>query len=101
MYILELLITDLNIALGGLSFRNTFDIEGLILSFFSVCYIAGMFIRSLRERQPELGIDDCDVLCVEIAALCHDMGHGPFSHFYQDLFIPFFYKDRKWKVNKK
>ena len=63
-----------------------------------VCYLAGKFIKSLRYRQPELGIDDRDALCVKIAALCHDMGHGPFSHLYQDLFIKEMRKGRQWKV---
>ena len=62
-----------------------------------MCYIAGEFIESLQYRQPELEINDCDVLCIKIAALCHDIGHGPFSHLFQDLFIPNFCKTN-WKV---
>ena len=63
-----------------------------------MCYLAGEFVENLRKHQPELGITDCDVLCVKIAGLCHDMGHGPYSHLYQDLFIPKFHKTRDWKV---
>ena len=61
--------------------------------------MAGVFVENLRRCQPELGIDDCDVLCVKIAALCHDMGHGPFSHFFQELFIPEIYSGLKWTVS--
>ena len=64
----------------------------------SVCYLAGEFVNKLRECQPELNIDDHDVLCVKIAALCHDLGHGPFSHLYQDLFIKEMCRGRQWKV---
>jgi HD superfamily phosphohydrolase len=52
-----------------------------------VCYLARVFVQRLRENQPEL-MSDSDALCVEIAALCHDLGHGPFSHLYDGKFLP-------------
>ena len=39
----------------------------------SVCYIAGELVKKLKQQHPKL-VDDKDVLCVQIAALCHDLG---------------------------
>ncbi|XP_061082911.1 deoxynucleoside triphosphate triphosphohydrolase SAMHD1-like [Conger conger] len=53
-----------------------------------VCYLAGKLINALKQRQAELNITENDVLCVKIAGLCHDLGHGPFSHTFDGMFIP-------------
>ena len=52
-----------------------------------VAHLAGKLASSLRKNQPRLGITDEDVLCVKIAGLCHDLGHGPYSHLYDGVFI--------------
>ena len=65
--------------------------------------MAGELVETLKANQgKQLNIDEKDVLCVKIAGLCHDLGHGPFSHMFDDLFIP---KSKAadelkdWKVN--
>ncbi|XP_051748714.1 deoxynucleoside triphosphate triphosphohydrolase SAMHD1-like [Ctenopharyngodon idella] len=62
-----------------------------------VAYLAGCLLRSLHYNQPELNITKQDFLCVQIAALCHDMGHGPFSHLFDGMFIPEVRPNSPWE----
>ncbi|KAM9752028.1 deoxynucleoside triphosphate triphosphohydrolase SAMHD1-like isoform 4-T4 [Menidia menidia] len=62
-----------------------------------VAYLAGELAKSLRSRQRELKIDDRDILCLQIAGLCHDLGHGPFSHLYDGMFIAQARRDLNWE----
>ena len=42
-------------------------------------------------------ITEKEILCVKIAGLCHDLGHGPFSHLFDGNFIPrSMSKESKW-----
>uniref|UniRef100_A0A1X7TRK4 Uncharacterized protein n=1 Tax=Amphimedon queenslandica TaxID=400682 RepID=A0A1X7TRK4_AMPQE len=44
--------------------------------------LAGEYVKQFQRKQPELNITESDVLCVQIAALCFNLGHGPFSHIF-------------------
>lgn len=58
------------------------------MKYTGVAHLAGKMINELRRRQPSLGVTDHDVFCVTAAGLCHDLGHGPWSHVWDNHFIP-------------
>nr|XP_039258002.1 deoxynucleoside triphosphate triphosphohydrolase SAMHD1-like [Styela clava] len=77
--------------------RNIKQLQGAYFVYPGACHnrfehsigtahLAGKLVRQLKENQPNLGIDKKDILCVEIAGLCHDLGHGPFSHLFDTDF---------------
>lgn len=47
------------------------------------CYLTGLLLNVLQKKRPELQITDRQILLVQIGALLHDLGHGPFSHTYE------------------
>ena len=41
-----------------------------------------------KDEYMERTLDDKLCELIKIAALCHDLGHGPFSHIFDDVFLP-------------
>lgn len=53
-----------------------------------VAVIANQILEALRKRSPKLITREV-AMEVRIAALLHDIGHGPFSHLSEDIFKDF------------
>lgn len=50
-----------------------------------VCHLAGKLLETLERNSPRVQISDIHRKCVTVAALLHDIGHGPFSHMWEDF----------------
>eukprot|EP01062_Namystynia_karyoxenos_P078623 TRINITY_DN8130_c0_g1_i1.p1 TRINITY_DN8130_c0_g1~~TRINITY_DN8130_c0_g1_i1.p1 ORF type:complete len:646 (+),score=190.27 TRINITY_DN8130_c0_g1_i1:76-1938(+) len=64
-----------------------------------VAHMAGVMMSWLRQHQHSLGITPRDELLVKLAGLCHDLGHGPLSHAFEEVVADVLKeegKGRKW-----
>ncbi|CAG8674643.1 3349_t:CDS:2, partial [Racocetra fulgida] len=59
-------------------------------------HLAYTLTKKLQD-QPGIETSDRDLKCVTLAALCHDLGHGPFSHVFDNEVIPAIAPKLKWK----
>ncbi|KAH7867800.1 uncharacterized protein C8R40DRAFT_891582 [Lentinula edodes] len=61
-----------------------------------VAHLARTMVTHLQDNQPVLNITERDIECVTLAGLCHDLGHGPWSHVWDGMFIPAILPDEHW-----
>ena len=54
-----------------------------------VYYLAGELLVNLKNNQPEINLSKREIQLVKIAGLCHDLGHGPFSHLIDNYILKY------------
>ncbi|XP_077869566.1 deoxynucleoside triphosphate triphosphohydrolase SAMHD1-like [Saccoglossus kowalevskii] len=76
--------------LGGCSYVYPGAVHTRFEHSIGTCHIALQLIEHLENNIAEknVKITKEEKLCVGIAALCHDLGHGPFSHLFDRGVIP-------------
>lgn len=69
--------------LGPLRFVFNYADHDRFSHSIGVAYLSRYVGNTLKAKDPN--ITDRMILCLEIAGLCHDLGHGPFSHSFDNL----------------
>ena len=67
-----------------------------------VAHLAEKMMNGIASRQPELQITPREIELIKIAGLCHDLGHGPFSHAFDNEILPRLlgdtpYREHEWR----
>lgn len=55
------------------------------------CHLATNMYEALRRSSGKMvrsSLNQVDKLSIQLAGLCHDLGHGPFSHVFDNEFLP-------------
>ncbi len=69
--------------LGPLHFKFPHADHSRYYHSIGVAYLARLAGTVLRGKHSR--VTDREILCLEIAGLCHDLGHGPYSHSFDHL----------------
>lgn len=65
-----------------------------------VSHISSELINKFKYSQPELNITEREINILKLSGLLHDIGHGPFSHVFDNVFIPMVNKDTNYSHEK-
>eukprot|EP00767_Chilomastix_cuspidata_P002341 gnl/Chilomastix_cuspidata/2468.p1 GENE.gnl/Chilomastix_cuspidata/2468~~gnl/Chilomastix_cuspidata/2468.p1 ORF type:complete len:518 (+),score=177.34 gnl/Chilomastix_cuspidata/2468:398-1951(+) len=57
-----------------------------------VYHLSGLWANRFKLLQPDLRVEDNDISIVQMAGLIHDLGHGPFSHIFDNYVAPTVFK---------
>lgn len=80
----ELHRLDMVRQLGGCAFVYPSATHARREHSIGVGHLAGCMGRHLQTFRPDL-VDGSDIECLQLAGLLHDVGHGPFSHLFEEL----------------
>ncbi|CAG8731083.1 2383_t:CDS:10 [Dentiscutata erythropus] len=61
--------------------------HSLVEIITGTAHLAYTLTKRLQEQKGKSDDDDRNLKCVTLAALCHDLGHGPYSHLFDRDFI--------------
>lgn len=81
--------------LGGCSFVYPGACHSRFEHSIGTAHLARIMGEELQKKHTNKTITDQEILCLEVAGLCHDLGHGPFSHLFDQQFQNKC-KDKKW-----
>lgn len=82
--------------LGTVSFVYAGATHNRFEHSIGVSWLSGAMIDHLAGLHPELDISADERLWVRAAGAVHDLGHGPFSHVFDGLFLPTATPGVKW-----
>lgn len=81
--------------LGGCSFVYPGACHSRFEHSIGTAHLARMIGEELQKKHADK-ITNEEILCLEVAGLCHDLGHGPFSHVFDQQFQAKCKDIKKW-----
>ncbi|CCW61134.1 unnamed protein product [Phytomonas sp. EM1] len=73
--------------LGASSFLYPGAVHTRFEHSIGVAHMARTLLQHFQHQQRDLGLDEADIQVGMLAGLLHDVGHGPFSHLFEDVVL--------------